>query len=481
MGRRRQPPRPACSRCPALERDNRRLQRQVERLQRDKQRLAEKLACCQEALEAARRAGKRQAAPFSKGEPKKVPRRPGRRRGAEHGPAAFRPPPERIDEILGAPLPERCPRCGGAIEEDSVASQFQTELPPVVPRFTQIHVHIGHCQTCGRRVQGRHPRQTSDALGAAASQVGPRALALGADLHKGLGLSLEKTCRVLQRGFGLSISRGGLYLGLERLARAAEPTYQALIEQLRRSPWVSPDETGWKLGGCLVWLWVFATKALTVYAIQPGRGFAEAAAVLGEDFEGILVRDGWAPYRKFEQAGHQSCLAHLLRRCQEILDTAQRGAARVPRAVKRLLQKALALCDRRDRGDLQGHGLAVALGRLRAEMDRLLDWKPKDEDNRKLLAHLRTERDALFTFLAQPGLPATNWPAEQGIRPAVVTRKASGGNRSWNGAHTQEVLSSVLASSHKQQLDPYPVFVALLRSPAPAVAEALLPAQPNGP
>jgi transposase len=481
MGRRRQPPPPACSRCPTLERENRRLQRQVERLERDQQRLAEKLARCQEDLEAARRAGKRQAAPFSKGEPKKRPRRPGRRRGAAHGPAAFRPPPERIHEVLDAPLPERCPRCGGAIAEEAVASQFQTELPPVVPRFTQIQVHIGHCQTCRLRVQGRHPRQTSDALGAAASQVGPRALALAADLHKGLGLSLEKTCRVLQRGFGLSLSRGGLYLGLERLARAAEPTYQALIAQLRGAPWVSPDETGWKLGGRLVWLWVFATKELTLYAIQPGRGFAEAAAVLGEDFEGLLVRDGWAPYRKFEQAGHQSCLAHLLRRCQEILDTAQRGSARVPRAVQRLLQRALALGNRRDRGDLRGHGLAVAVGRLRAKMDRLLAWNPKDEANRKLLAHLRTERDALFTFLAQPGLPATNWPAEQGIRPAVVTRKACGGNRTWNGAHTQQVLSSVLATSHKQRLDPYPVLVALLRSLVPVVAEELLPAQPKGP
>jgi len=471
--------RPRCSRCSELERENRRLQREVERLKRDNQRLVEKLARCQEALEATRRAGKRQAAPFSKGEPTKTPRRPGRRPGAEHGPASFRPPPERVDEILDAALPERCPYCGGVVEEDSVASQFQAEVPAVVPGFSQIQVHIGHCQNCRRRIQGRHPRQTSDALGAAASQVGPRALALAADLNKGLGLSLEKVCRVLQRSFGLRISRGGLYQGLKRLARAAQPTYQALIEQIRGSPWVSPDETGWKLGGFLVWLWAFATKTLTVYAIQPGRGFAEAAAVLGEDFEGILVRDGWAPYRKFEQAQHQTCLAHLLRRCEENLETAQRGAARVPRAIKRLLQRALSLRDRRDEGTLKGHGLAVALGRLSAEMDRLLAWKPKDDENRKLLAHVKNERHALFTFLVHPGLPATNWPSEQAIRPAVVTRKVCGGNRTWDGAHTQEVLSSVLASSHKQQLDPCPLFVALLCSPVPTVAETLWSAQPG--
>ena len=464
-----------------LEQDKQRLERDKKRLERDRQRLQEKLVRLEAALEAARRAGKRQAAPFSRGEPQSHPRRPGRRAGAAHGPSTFRPPPQRVDEILDAPLPDCCPHCGGRVEDDKVAPQFQAEVVPVTPRVTQFQVHVGHCQQCGRRLQGRHPRQTSNALGAAASQLGPRALAVAADLHKGLGLPLAKVRRIFDRAFGLAVSCGGLCLGLQRLARTAVPTYQSLIDQVRGSPVVSPDETGWKLGGRLVWLWAFATEALTVYAIQPGRGFAQAAAILGEDFAGILVRDGWAPYRQFEQAEHQSCLAHLLRRCHDNLETALRGAARVPRAVQRLLQRALALRDRRDQGTLEGHGLAVARGRLQADMDRLLDWRPTDDDNRKLLAHLDTERDALFTFLRHQGVPATNWPAEQAIRPAVVTRKVCGGNRTWRGAHTQEVLASVLATCDKQHLDPYPLLITLLCSPVPEAASAMLPGLPAGP
>jgi transposase len=38
----------------------------------------------------------------------------------------------------------------------------------------------------------------------------------------------------------------------------------------------------------------------------------------------------------------------------------------------------------------------------------------------------------------------TNWEGEQAIRPAVVNRKVWGGNRTWAGAHAQEVLMSVL-------------------------------------
>jgi transposase len=333
---------------------------------------------------------------------------------------------------------------------------------------------------CGRRVQGRHPRQTSNALGAAASQVGPQVLALAADLHTGMGLSLEKVSGLFDRAFSLSITRGGLCSGIQRVARVAAPTYQALVHRVRTAPAVAVDETGWKVAGLLEWLWVFVTAQVTVYAIQPGRGFEQAAAVLGEAFAGRLLRDGWAPYRKFEAAIHQTCLTHLLGRCGELLETATRGAARFPHAVKRLLEKALDLRDRRDQGALSVHGVAVATGRLQAGMDRLLDWHPTDPENRKFLKHLAHERDALFTFLHDPGLPAANWPAEQAIRPAVVTRKVCGGNRTWQGAQTQQIVASLLRTCHQQHRDPYAVFTQLLHSPAPVVAELLL-AESNRP
>ena len=121
------------------------------------------------------REAKRQAAPFRKAEgPKANPKKPGRKSGTAHGSHAHRPaiPPSRIDERHDAPLPDRCPRCGGRdIKETGVAQQYQTEIPrrPICREFT---IHLGCCARCGGRVQGRHSLQTSDALGAAASQLG---------------------------------------------------------------------------------------------------------------------------------------------------------------------------------------------------------------------------------------------------------------------------------------------------------------------
>jgi transposase len=233
---------------------------------------------------------------------------------------------------------------------------------------------------------------------------------------------------------------------------------------------VSPDETGWKVGGELVWLWAFATPQLSVYAIQDGRGFDQAASVLGTDFAGTLIRDGWAPYRRFEEASHQSCLAHLLRRCHEMIGSALAGAARFPHAVRRLLQTSLDLRDRYLGEEISTHGLAVATGRLEAEMGRLLQWNVTYPPNLRFLRHLTREQPYLFTFLRDPlAIEATNWWSEQAIRPAVVTRKVCGGNRTWLGALTQEVLASVHATSRKQGLNPVDVFMEIYASDEPVV------------
>ena len=306
---------------PGRQRDPRDVRR-IERLERDKAKLIEdrdhwkrRSEHLEKELEAARRAGRRQAAPFAKDRPQGRGGRPGRRAGAEYGRQGRRREPTQADETHVAAAPTTCPDCGGAVALDRVASQYQEDLPAVHPLVRRFDIEVGHCSQCQRRVQGRHALQTSDALGAAAAQLGPNVAALVVELHTELGMPLEKVVRVLRTQFGLHVTKGGVVRLLHRTADAAAPAYAALREQVRRSPVVTPDETGWRVNALRCWLWAFATPETTVYAICDGRGFDDAAAVLGPDFAGVLVRDGWVAYRGFKKAPHQSCLAHLLRRC----------------------------------------------------------------------------------------------------------------------------------------------------------------------
>ena len=314
----------------SLVEENARLRREVAELQSKVERLERRVQELLDALQEAQRAAKRQAAPFSRQQPKVHPSKPGRKAGTRYGCRSRRPIPPVIDQTLEAELPDCCPHCGGELEQTHIDQQYQTEIPQPKVEQIEFRIHVGRCKRCGERVQGRHPRQTSDAVGSAASQLGARAVALATELNKGLGLSHGKTAAVLETAFGLRVSRGGLAQAFQRTARKAEPTYEQLVQQIRGSPSVTPDETGWKVGGRLWWMWAFSSDKCTVYSIQPGRGYEQASAILGTDFDGFLVRDGWAVYRRFTQAGHQTCVAHLLRRCREMMEVAGRGKRSCP-------------------------------------------------------------------------------------------------------------------------------------------------------
>ena len=429
--------------------------------------LEARLAALEALVEQLRRGGKRQAAPFSKGPPKADPRPPGRKAGAGYGTKARRATPPRVDEAHEAPLPPACPGCGGGgIEHTHTAEQYQVEIPrrPICRRFD---VHVGRCLACGKRVQGRHPLQTSDALGAAASQLGPDAQAAATHLNKAAGLSHGKVRALFADLFGVSLSRGGSCQAVLRAGRRCEGTYAAVVAHVRSCDRLSPDETGWRVGGRPAWLHVAAAADAAAYLVHRRRGFDASAQLLGEEFAGAMTHDGWAPYLNFHGAPHQTCLAHLLRRCGDLLEVATRGAVFFPRRVKALLKEALAVRDDRDAGGGLTAGQAAARADdLQGRMERLLRPAKTHRANERFARHLWHNRRHLFTFLRHEGVDATNWRAEQALRPAVVNRKVWGGNRTDRGARAQSVLMTVLHTARLRGTDSMHFLSRLLCAPA---------------
>jgi transposase len=443
---------PECRGCRELVRELEQLKVQVEKLQKT--------------LEAVQRAGKRQAAPFRKTKVA-VPKTPGRKSGEDYGTQARRTIPEQIDEHLDAPLPECCPQCGcGELAEDAVCQQYQTDIPRR-PIYRQFDVHIGHCTDCGERVQGRHPLQTSGALGAAASQLGPDLQATLTVANKELGLSHGKCRRLVDQLFGITISRSANWRAQQRLAKKLRPSYELIGKQVRGSPRVVIDETGWRVNGETAWQHDFVTERLTYYVIDPTRSGQPAKELLGENYSGTLIHDGWSVYDNFKMARHQQCLAHLMRRCHELLETAVGGAVRFPRAVLDLFGQSLSVRDRFALGELTSHGLRVLSGRFTETMRRLVAPVKSHAANERLAKHLENHLDDLFTFIREPGVDATNWRAEQAIRPAVVNRKVWGGNRTWNGAEVQAILMTILVTANQQTINTLDFLKQTLISPKP--------------
>ncbi len=315
-------------------------------------------------------------------------------------------------------------------------------------------------------MQGRHRLQSSDALGAAASQVGPVAKGWAAWAHYGLGLSFAKCARLLAR-LGIDVTAGALCSAAQTTGTDLVPVHAEIVKRVNDAPTVVMDETGWRVEGHGAWLWVATTADATAYDVADGRGFAEASALVDADYDGVIVRDGWASYRCYAAATHQTCTAHLLRRCHELIEDLPGWARGTPRQVKDLLLDGLAA------RDLADAARAEAVADLIERVELLGEQAQPHDECRKLVAHLLNEHDALFTFLARPNVDATNWRAEQAIRPAVVNRKVWGGNRTWRGAATQGRIMSVLRTATQQGVDAIDFLARLARAPTPDAIPAL--------
>lgn len=438
-------------------------------LKRQLQAALERIRDLEEQLERLLREPKRQAAPFRKaGGPKPHPKKPGRKPGTRHGPHAHRAmiPPSQIDERYEVSLPNHCPHCDSRqVSETGTARQYQTEIPrrPLHREFT---IHIGRCDDCGRRLQGRHPLQTSDALGAAASQLGPDAHAALVTLNKGLGLSHGKCRKFFHDVLGINIGRATSARSLLRTAAKAAPAYEQVRQAVKESPCVTPDETGWRLGGRNAWLHAFATDRATCYEIGNRSGDV-AERLLGRDWSGTMVHDGWSVYDRFQKAFHQQCLGHLKRRCQRLLEMAVGRAVQLPRRVLALIDRAFAL-RRQWRGHrLNGDQLAEAGLGLSCQLQRFASGHFTSDSNRRLAHHILKHGMHWLWFLIDPHVDATNFRAEQALRPAVVNRKVWGGNRTPSGAGAQATLTSLLVTLSQRGSDALAWFSTARRSLTP--------------
>src|SRR5271165_3375332 len=297
-------------------------------------------------LDETERAQHRQAHPFARDKTSDQPKKPGRPKGHK---ADLRPTPtpEQTDRVIDVPLDE-CPTCHVPLYEQGQVVQYQTDLPPIVPIITQFNIETGYCPCCRQYWQGRHPDQTSDAIGATGNTLGPVVLTMAAEMKHRLGVSYRKICDFLQTYCQLKVCPATFIRAEQRLADLARPTYELILEALRQSHVVHADETGWRVGRLNAWLWVFSSKIATVYVIRTGkgaRGHRVPHDILGPDFDGYLVVDGLKTYDVLEVAKGR-CNGHLLRRCHKLRGTVPGKEQPYLKCLSKLLQGAIDLARR---------------------------------------------------------------------------------------------------------------------------------------
>lgn len=194
---------------------------------------------------------------------------------------------------------------------------------------------------------------------------------------------------------------------------------------------------------------MFSNQDVTVYAIRQSRGHEVPEAILGPDFDGWLLVDGFAAYTVLEYAKGQ-CNGHLLRRAKKLRDQVPEGEVHFLDELSHLLQEAIDLAQRRS--DLTETGYRRRVAELEK---RLVAWvlaKPQgcSDDLRRLHRHLCNHITEWFVFLHEPEVPPTNNHAERMLRPAVITRKVGGCNKSLLGSLVHSVLASIMVTCKQQ-------------------------------
>ena len=431
----------------------------VDRLQERNARLTTTIKELRNQLAAAQRAGKRQAAPFSKGERVSKPRRPGRKPGT--GNFSYRKPPA-MDELTAPPVDvavaaDSCPGCGGILEHEGESLAYVTDIPQMPrPQVTEYRVQVCRCRSCGRRVRGRHRDVGPDQYGASAHRVGRRVMAAAHMLHYGVGIPVRRVPVVLRALTGVELSQSAITQDALRRARGAVgDAYHRLRESVRESAVVHTDDTGWRVGGEGAFLMAFETDDATVYQVRGRHRNEEVREVVPADYAGVMVTDRARSYdaRALSGVRQQKCLAHVLRSISEVVQT-KVGRGRTPdrsrghgfgKRLSELLREAMELRESERRGEVVDY--VGETERLRREVSHHLRDRPmSDRDNLRLQNELgwQDDRGNLLRFLDDAGIGPTNNRAERALRGAVIARKVSHCSRNEAGADAFSVFTSVI-------------------------------------
>ncbi len=377
--------------------------------------------------------------PTSPRAPQSLPPPPRKRRLRGYGRPRMRPTAYQVHALA------HCPHCRAALRGGTLRRTREViELAPVQATVVEHQYLERRCPHCGGRwLPG--PDLAGVVIGQ--GRLGVGLLSLIAVLREELRLPIAAIQRYLASVHGLALSVGAIVGAVHTVARCATAVVTDIREQLRASPVLHADETGWRQDGHNGYVWTFSTATQCAF-VRDRRERAVLEREIGTDYGGVLVSDFYTAYTGYD-GRHQYCWAHLLRDVDELVaqhaeDASVRGWADGLHALYRRATAAPAV-DPPGRRDQRLSCEAVAAAPQRVVCARITK-------------HLRE----LFVCVEDPAVPATNNRAERSLRHLVTVRKISGGTRSPAGTDTRMTLATLFGTWRLQGLEPLAQCRALL-------------------
>ena len=375
---------------------------------------------------------------FKSSNKSKNQKKPGAKKGHE---PHFRSMPKQIDEVQYIPA-TICPECGSRdLSENVQETRERTyeDIPVCNPVAIRLMIERRYCRHCKKMVETPVPWVLPGA------RIGLRTMLVVVWFKVHLRMTEEAIPKVLHRLFGLKISEGEVIHILDQVARAFGPYYQKLIQDIRRKPSRNIDETGWRINGENANLWTFVSKGITLYTIAYSRSHEVPLKILGKKHDGVDIHDRFSAYKTLASKTkntQQDCWVHIIKNAEELAHFYGDEGKHILQVVKKTYASAKAYDHKGTNKDIED---------LFQTMKDGLNQPYTSHHCHTFVVNLLNEKDNLFEFVKNPHVDGTNNAAERALRPSVVARKISGGNKSTKGARTYEVLLSVIQTLHQKR------------------------------
>jgi transposase len=390
-----------------------------------------------------------------------------KKREGSHNRARKRSVPTQIVEHRMVECPD-CHLCLGGISLARCREVIDVPPPPVV-EVTEHRIYKEWCAGCQKWHEA--PVDFSEQV-LGQGRIGVRLSSIIAYLRTVMRLPLRQLRDVLRDLHGFEVSLGELVELLHRIREDAQPVHRDLKAQIRASPAVQADETGWREDGLNGSIWSVSTPTIRYYEFHHWRAGEVVKQLIGEDFQGVLGSDFYAGYNS-HQGLHQRCWVHFLRDVHDLKDDFPQDEDLGSRAkdVKAVYEQAVAWTQQ----ELDPSLSPRQRDRIRLAQQHVIEqrlWKlcqscaHTTAPQHTLCERVEQFLPELFVFVAVPGVPAHNNLAERSVRPLVIARKISGGTRSAKGSHSRMGLASLFGTWTAQHLNPFRQCLALLTSPS---------------
>jgi transposase len=392
-------------------------------------------------------------------------KKPRKKRDAKHNHGRHRSVPTQVVEHRVVNCPECQLRLGG-ISLARVREVIDVPPPPPV-EITEHRIFKGWCAGCQRWHEAPVDLQ-EHVLGQ--GRLGVRIASLIASLRTLMRLPFRQIQAYLLSFHGLQVSLGELVEVLHRLREHAQPVLDGFKAEIRASPAVQADETGWREEGSNGYIWSVSTPMLRYYEYHHSRAGEVVKHLIGEDFAGVLGSDFYAGYN-IHQGLHQRCWVHFLRDVHHVKEAFPTDEALLAWAtsVKAIYDEALLWAEHGPDHHLTPREQQLERVQYQHALEQRLWHLCQPFVRSSAPQHTLCERierflPELFVFVAVPGVPAHNNLAERSVRPLVIARKISGGTRSPKGSQTRMGLASLFGTWLAQGLNPFQQCLALLTS-----------------